>query len=128
MMRIRLREANELVSKVIEGGIGKDFSSLAERLPTLLMNNGLLLTVAYLQKRAKEDENNPEWRILEFIKEWLKKMGFIEKYSEERDLLQVLLDKDISELNLIFTETLRIAEALKIVSDARLGGSGSHES
>ncbi|MCS7103404.1 MAG: type III-B CRISPR module-associated protein Cmr5 [Candidatus Korarchaeum sp.] len=122
--RVRLREANYLVSEVKGKGIESDFLSLARRLPTLLANNGLLVTVAYLQRRGKEGEGEkPETLMLNFIVKWLKSNRLKNREIKE-SLLEVLLSLDPQELALIFDEVLRVAEAVKIVAEARLERSG----
>ncbi len=140
--RLRLRKANELVSEVKGTRDEERFSQLAERLTGLLAGNGLLLTVAYLQRKERserkekgkpeegkgkdEEEKTPEGKILEFMGGWLEEIGLIE--GKNPLSIELLLDLDPGRLPLIFDEVVRIAEALKIVAGARLKkGSGLWE-
>jgi len=120
----RMRDANDYVKKV-DKRMREDFTSLARRVPSLLLSSGLILTVAYLQKRSGKSEKaesqaeKPEGIILDYLKKRLEKMGLIP--SNVSDLLDHLLGRDPSEIALMLDEALYSAEALKMVAEARFG-------
>jgi len=120
----RMRDANDYVKRV-EEKIRPEFTSLARRVPSLLLSSGLILTVAYLQKRSGKSEKGgsqaekPEGIILDYLKKRLEKMGLIP--PNVGDLLDHLLGRDPSEIALMLDEALYSAEALKMVAEARFG-------
>lgn len=119
--RRRLSAANEFVKRKmadIKANEG-DFVSIARRLPTLLLNSGLLLTIAYLQKRPKEGGRGKkaEELVLEYLKERLRSIGLIE--GDPDYLLGYLLGKEPETITLMLDEALNSAEALKLIVEAR---------
>lgn len=122
--RERLREANNLVEEAkvkLDPSKLQELSSLSERLPGLLINSGLLLTVAYLMKRGEGKGDKPESLILNFMANWLKKRGLLSEEEMREDLLKALLELDASRLPALLDEAIALAEALKFVAVARLG-------
>lgn len=111
----RLRAANHWIKERVEGKINeKEFVSLAKRIPTLLLQNGLILTVAYLQKRGGAGEKE----ILQYLIERLRDSGLVGDIGS--DFLDYLLNRSPSEIPLLLDEALASAEALKIIAEARL--------
>ncbi len=123
----RLRKANKFIREIEEKVSDKKaFASLARRLPTLLLNSGLVLTVAYLMKRVKEEEGSegakkPEELLLEFLVTRLKETGLLSENKDYMKVLDTLLDSTPDELSLMLDEALASAEALKIITEAKLG-------
>ena len=135
----RLRIANKFVKERVEGmpsADRKEFLSLARRLPTLLLNSGLVLTVAYLKKRSKEERERgegsgssgtkPEELVLSYLSQRLVEAGLLGK---DQDLFEYLLDEKGPSpelVSLMLDEALYSAEALKIISEARLEEGSEH--
>ncbi len=123
----RLRKANKFIREIEEKVSDKKaFASLARRLPTLLLNSGLVLTIAYLMKRVKEEEGRegakkPEELLLEFLTTRLKETGLLSENKDYMKDLDTLLDSTPDELSLMLDEALASAEALKIITEAKLG-------
>ncbi len=125
--RERLRRANHLVDRVVsEIPDAKDeFASLSNKLPSLLANSGLLLTVAYLMKRQKtESKEKSESLILQFIFDWFRDRGLLSQGEIKEDYLNTLLNLEEDRVSLLMDEALAISEVLKLVSNARLGKGG----
>ena len=125
--RERLRAANRWVKERVLGKIDEEeFSSQAKKLPTLLINSGLVLTVAYLQKRWKNEDkegagrakDKPEKVILDYIVDRLREKGLVGKVNS--DFLNYLLEQPSDKISLMFDEALASAEALKLITEARL--------
>ena len=127
LMEDRLRIANKFVRERVEGKLSadgrKDFLSLAKRLPTLLLNSGLVLTVAYLKKKGGP---KPKGLILDYLSQRLIDAKLLQ---EGQDLFEYLLDEKGPSpelVSLMLDEALNSAEALKMISEARLEEGSKH--
>lgn len=145
-MEERLKYANRFVKKEVEEAYRnderkkRDFLSLAKRLPSLLLSSGLIVTIAYLKKRSKEEGERsegsleerstdkkspePEELVLGYLTDCITRAGLL---KEGHDLFEYLLSEDgpsPEHVSLMLDEALNSAEALKIISEARLGGKG----
>lgn len=49
----------------------KEYTSLAKAVPSLIMNSGLMQTLAFLQAKAKDEEHKEHKELLRHICEWL---------------------------------------------------------
>ncbi|MFN4220566.1 MAG: type III-B CRISPR module-associated protein Cmr5 [bacterium] len=80
----------------------------AKKLPSLIVSNGLIPTLAYL--RAKDDRRDVYYT----LNIWLKKKKFI---KENEDALESLVNSDFSKLRLATMEVLELANWLKRASE-----------
>ena len=108
-----IKDNEEKIEKV-----KKEFVSLSKRLPSLLLSNGMMLTILYLEKR-KKDEGSAESLILDYLRNSLKSADLLEGDSE--NLLDYIFGKEPEYVSLMLDESLLAAEALKLLVEARYG-------
>jgi len=68
--QIRAKFAWDRVNRV-EPEIRREYRNLAKSLPALVMSNGLMQTVAYLQAKADNRKRNEHAQLRDHILEWL---------------------------------------------------------
>ncbi len=118
----RLKRAYNFIKDREEyiGKVRKEFVSLSKRLPSLLLSNGMMLTVLYLEKRkGEEGSEKAESLILDYLRESLSSAGLLNEY--EGSLLDYLFERSPEEVSLMLDESLLAAEALKLLVEAKYG-------
>lgn len=93
-------------------GSGKEdkFKTNARRLPSLIVSNGLIPTLAFLKSK---EERKPVYDVLN---EWLKEGGYVKS-----DALDELSNVDFYKLRLATMETLEFANWLKRIVEIEIG-------
>ena len=117
----------------------EEFTNLSQRLPAMLINSGILMTMAYLLKRGMgRDDTGKKLgarKLVMHLIGWLEKrklMSGLGGLSESSDrwadisgkILGELLNKSIRDLAWITDELLRYAEVLKVLTQARIEQEG----
>ncbi len=87
----------------------KKFKSHARSLPSFIVSNGLIPTLAFY--KSKEERK----RVYEVINEWL-----IRKKYVSNDALEELVNADFQKLRLATTEALAIANWLKRIVEVEI--------
>ncbi len=117
----RLRYALDFVREKVHPGGGdlSEFVRVARRLPTLLLNSGLALTIAYLYRQRRNGRESGF--LLEYLEGGLKRSGLL---RERDDLLESILRADASKLPEMLDEALDLAVALKLTVEVIYGVEG----
>ena len=117
----RLRYALDFVREKVRQGGGdlSDFMRVARRLPTLLLNSGLALTIAYLYRQRRSGRESGF--LLEYLEGGLKRSGLLRGGG---DLLESILRADASRLPEMLDEALDLAVALKLTVEVIYGVEG----
>jgi CRISPR-associated protein Cmr5 len=84
------------------------FETNAKRLSSLIISNGLILTLAFYKKEEKKP-------VYDVINEWLKEKNYI-----KNDALEELVNSDSEKLRLATIEVLAIANWLKRIVEVEL--------
>jgi CRISPR-associated protein Cmr5 len=85
------------------------FKSAARNLPSFIVSNGLIPTLAFYKSKAEKKE------VYEIINEWLKQRKII-----ENDALSDLVNKNFNNLRLATMEALALANWLKRIVEIEL--------
>jgi CRISPR-associated protein Cmr5 len=102
--------ASFCLEKVKEIKSPKDkFKTAARNLPSFIVSNGLIPTLAFYKSKAEKKE------VYEIINEWLKERKII-----ENDALNYLVYKDFNTLRLATMEALALANWLKRIVEIEL--------
>ncbi len=102
---------------------GKDFASrylsYAKKLPSMIIYNGLLTTVAFAKAKAKKED---AWeKLLEHLKEFLRREG-INKDNE--DLIEFLSKLEVQEYRFITKRVLDFSLWLKRIAEGEIEDEG----
>jgi len=97
----------------------KEYRSLAMRLPSLIITNGLGQTLAFLKAKGKGKDSKPEEKIYQDIDGWLSKSKKI-KWTTKGELIERLIALNSSEFRFATYETLSFLTWLKRFADAVL--------
>jgi len=90
----------------------KKYKSNARSLPSFIISNGLIPTLAFYKKKERKP-------VYDTINEWLKKRCLVEK--DEKDALEYLVKADFQTLRLATMEVLAIANWLKRIVEVEIG-------
>ncbi len=114
----RLRYAFDFLRRRVRPGDGdvSEFVRLAKRLPTLLLNSGLALTIAYLYRQRRNGQESG--LLLEYLEDGLRRSGLL---REKGDILDSVLRTDVSRLPEVLDEALNLAVALKLTVEVIYG-------
>jgi CRISPR-associated protein Cmr5 len=85
------------------------FKTAARNLPSFIVSNGLIPTLAFYKSKAEKQE------VYEIINKWLKRKEIIKS-----DALSELVDKDFNTLRLATMEVLALANWLKRIVEIEL--------
>ena len=85
------------------------FKTAARNLPSFIVSNGLIPTLAFYKSKAEKKE------VYEIINEWLKQRKII-----ENDALSDLVNKNFNNLRLATMEVLALANWLKRIVEIEL--------
>jgi CRISPR-associated protein Cmr5 len=118
---------------------GKDFASkylsYARKLPSMIIYNGLLTTVAFAKSKAKKaftkakveegEKVNIEglaWeKLLEHLKEFLRREGI---NQDNKDLIEFLSEREVQEYRLITKRVLDFSLWLKRIAEGEIEDEG----
>ena len=99
----RAKFAYDCVNEVVQNAnadLKKKYKSGAKKLPVLIKTNGLAQALAFINNR---DDGNV--KLYDMITDWLNHKQLVE---EDRDLVDVVIDKSSNEYRRITTETLAL--------------------
>lgn len=102
------------VKRVKESGDAKKYKTNAERLPSLIVSNGLIQTLAFY--KSKEERK----QVYDTLNKWFKNRGTI-----TNDVLEELIKFDFQKLRLATVEALSLAEWLKRIVEVEIKEEGS---
>ncbi len=136
--RERMSFALEYIKNVKErsNNLQSEFKNLAQKLPAMLVNSGVLMTIAFVTKNsigesrvggsAGEGRDRAEANriMLTLLIEWLKKVGVLGQEVTVDGALEALLGLSPTGLMIAHDELLRLAEPLKLLAEATLKGGG----
>ncbi len=97
------------IKKTNDKGIMGKYSRNGKRLPSLIVANGLIPTLAFLKSKG---ETQPVYNT---VNEWLKKRGIV-----NNDALEELIRSDFVKLRLATMEALEFADWLKRICEIEL--------
>ena len=102
---------------------GKDFASkylsYAKKLPSMIIYNGLLATVAFAKAKAKKED---AWeKLLEHLKEFLRREGM---NQDNKDLIEFLSELEVQEYRFITKRVLDFSLWLKRIAEGEIEDEG----
>jgi Uncharacterized protein predicted to be involved in DNA repair len=106
---------------------GKDFASrylsYAKKLPSMIIYNGLLTTVAFAKAKAKKASiEGLAWeKLLEHLKEFLRREGM---NQDNKDLIEFLSEREVQEYRLITKRVLDFSLWLKRIAEGEIEDEG----
>lgn len=99
-------------------GYEKEHANLAKGLPALIMNSGLLQTMAFLHEKGE-----PHCEVAQDIRRWLRQRFLDDNLPEEFEPFMVeLMAADAEKFQAITTEALAWLRWLRQMATARAGG------
>jgi len=101
-------------------GRNKEYKNLAKSLPAMVMTNGLMQTLAFLEgKRSRKEDNkkDPHGELLRDVLGWLKERKHIDKDGFE-GAMQSLYEKESGEYRRATEEALEILRWIRQLADA----------
>ena len=117
-MKSRVQEIALLAYNCVKEVKGKDFeskySSHARKLPSMIVHNGVMTTLAFMKAKASSDEG---WKIL---------LSHVERYmreienKESDNLLKLFGEMELSEYRLYTQKLLYFAQWLKRMAEGEL--------
>ena len=101
----------------------RELRSYLVKLPTLIMNNGLIMTLAFIRSKK---EKAYEYIYSDILKGWLKEYSVpLWGGYDGQDLLEFALNLSPEELLYLTQELMRLAEWLKRMAEAELPSESS---
>lgn len=118
---------------------GKDFASkylsYARKLPSMIIYNGLLTTVAFAKAKAKKASTRAKveerekvnieglaWeKLLEHLKEFLRREGI---NQDNKDLIEFLSEREVQEYRFITKRVLDFSQWLKRIAEGEIEDEG----
>jgi len=126
-MRSKVQELAKLAYECVGGVKNEDFASkylaYAKKLPSMIIYNGLLTTVAFAKTKArKASTEGKAWeKLLEHLKEFLRREG-INKDNE--DLIEFLSKLEVQEYRFITKKVLDFSLWLKRIAEGEIEDEG----
>jgi CRISPR-associated protein Cmr5 len=144
-MKSKVQELAQLAYECIGGVKNEDFASkylaYAKKLPSMIIYNGLLTTVAFAKAKAKkastkakvEEEKKGQrekgekvealaWKmLLEHLKEFLRREGI---NRDNKDLIEFLSECEVQEYRLITKRVLDFSMWLKRIAEGEIEDEG----
>ena len=138
-MRSRVQELAQLAYECVKEVKGKDFASkylsYARKLPSMIIYNGLLTTVAFAKAKAKKTSTKAKvekgekanieglaWeKLLEHLKEFLRREGI---NQENKDLIDFLSEREVQEYRFITKRVLDFSLWLKRIAEGEIEDEG----
>jgi len=98
----------------------KEYSSLARKVPTLVLTNGLGQTLAFLKAKGKNDPADEHTVLFRHLSKWVLDQVAPGTSSSNDDLLQWVLSNDSAAYRRATTEALAFLTWLKRFAEAEL--------
>ena len=112
----RMKKAYNYVMRVKDSNIEGKYASLAKKLPAMIVQNGLVTTIAFLKAKAKE--GNEHGILLSQLCEYMdEKLG---RTGTGRTLITYLQDISLEEYLYISQEAIAFATWLKRIAEGEL--------
>ena len=121
-MRTLEQERAQFAWEKVQGQF-EDYPNLVKSLPTMIMTNGLMQTLAFLEAKGKgKDLNkNPHESLMKHIREWLKKRGLIKRQGDDfGKVMEELYSCSSQEYQRITEEVLALLRWLRQLADAAI--------
>jgi len=122
-MRSKAQELAHLAYECVKEVKGKEFASkylaYARKLPSMIIYNGLLTTVAFAKAKAKKED---AWeKLLEHLKEFLRREGI---NQDNKDLIEFLSEREVQEYRFITKRVLDFSLWLKRIAEGEIEDEG----
>jgi len=126
-MKSKVQKLAKLAYECVGGVKNEDFASkylaYAKKLPSMIIYNGLLTTVAFAKTKAKKASiEGKAWKML---------LGHIEKFLNEegikqdnKDLIEFLSEREVQEYRLITKRVLDFSLWLKRIAEGEIEDEG----
>ena len=99
----------------VQGQSG-DYRNLVKSLPAMIMSNGLMQTLAFLEGKGKDHHKN----LVKHIIEWMSKGKIIDQNSDFRKVMEKLYSCSSQEYQRITEEILALLRWLRQLVDAAI--------
>jgi len=96
------------------------YGSLARKVPMLVLTNGLGQTLAFLRAKGKNDSTDEHTMLFQHLSRWVLSQVAPASTSDNRDLLQWVLENDSAAYRRATTEALAFLTWLKRFAEAEL--------
>jgi len=126
-MRSKVQKLAQLAYKCVGGVKNEDFASkylaYAKKLPSMIIYNGLLTTVAFAKTKAKKASiEGKAWKkLLEHIEEFLRNEGI---NLGGKDLIKFLSELEVQEYRFITKRVLDFSLWLKRIAEGEIEDEG----
>jgi CRISPR-associated protein Cmr5 len=122
-MRSKVQKLAQLAYECVKEVKGKEFASkylaYARKLPSMIIYNGLLTTVAFAKAKAKKED---AWeKLLEHLKEFLRREGI---NQDNEDLIEFLSEREVQEYRFITKRVLDFSLWLKRIAEGEIEDEG----
>jgi len=114
----RAAKAWACISEVKEKAYRKDYKSLAQKMPSYILTNGLGQTLAFLKAKGKGNRTDQHEMLYRHLSDWV--MSQVDNKGSD-GLLNWVLEKDSIAYRRATTETLAFLIWLKRFAEAELG-------
>jgi CRISPR-associated protein, Cmr5 family len=142
-MRSKVQKLAQLAYECVKEVKGKEFASkylsYARKLPSMIIYNGLLTTVAFAKAKAKkastkaevkEGEKDKKEKNIEALA-WKMLLGHLEKFlaeegikQENKDLIELLSEREVQEYRFITKRVLDFSLWLKRIAEGEIEDEG----
>jgi CRISPR-associated protein Cmr5 len=126
-MKSKVQELAQLAYECVGGVKNEDFASkylaYAKKLPSMIIYNGLLTTVAFAKTKAKKASiEGKAWKkLLEHIEEFLRNEGI---NLDGKDLIKFLSEREVQEYRFITKRVLDFSLWLKRIAEGEIEDEG----
>jgi CRISPR-associated protein Cmr5 len=126
-MRSKVQRLAQLAYECVGGVKNEDFASkylaYAKKLPSMIIYNGLLTTVAFAKTKAKKASiEGKAWKkLLEHIEEFLRNEGI---NLDGKDLIKFLSEREVQEYRFITKRVLDFSLWLKRIAEGEIEDEG----
>jgi len=122
-MKSKVQELAQLAYECVKEVKDKEFASkylaYARKLPSMIIYNGLLTTLAFAKAKAKKED---AWeKLLEHLKEFLRREGI---NQDNKDLIEFLSKREVQEYRFITKRVLDFSLWLKRIAEGEIEDEG----
>ena len=112
-MRTLEQERAEFAWEKVQGQSG-DYRNMVKSLPAMIMTNGLMQTLAFLESKGKDHHKD----LLKHIKEWLIRRKMISQGADFKKVMEMLYGSTSQDYQRATEEVLAILRWLRHLVDA----------
>ena len=109
-----LSKTLKILEELNDPNLKKEFASFVAGVPTMILQNGFGLSIAFLVSKGKDKHKD----VLEIIKEWLENNNFIKKTNSYSDMIKNISAFSQKEYLAAQKETLALLEWVKRYAQA----------